>query len=126
MSYADQMKAAKEAGTAKDLTPGYLEWKKKGDEIIGKLVSKSPVSGKLSGQSYLQYLFDTDNGLVKCAFGTATDNEIKALVMVGGVYACTFKGQEKIGGGRKINRFEILELTPPESIVVGGSDDVPF
>jgi len=45
---------------------------------------------------------------------------------VGGIYSIIYGGQEKLKGGRKINRFDILEIQVSEQAIVGGSSDIPF
>jgi hypothetical protein len=47
-------------------------------------------------------------------------------MQIGGVYSITFGGQQKLKGGHKINRFEVLELTEGVEDVVGGENDVPI
>ena len=126
MSYKDQFKQVKESGEGRSLSPTYIEWLKKGDQIIGRMLAKNPVAGQVSGSSYNQYLFDTDDGLVKFAVGSATDNEAAALMKVGGVYAITFGGKEKLKGGRSINRFEIIEVEASGDALVGNQADIPF
>lgn len=126
MSYQSMFDEAKEAGRAKGLSAKYVEFKKKGDAIIGRLVSRNKVASTAGTGYYYQYLFETDKGLIKCALGTATDNEAGALMGKDGVYSITFMGKQDIGHGRSINRFDILEIAQPVEAVVGGAGDVPF
>lgn len=124
--YMAQYQQAIEAKSARSLSAKYVEWKDKGQQLIGKLLAKNTVTGQLGGKAYYQYLFDTDEGLEKVALGTATDNEAGQLMQVGGVYSITYGGQEKIAGGRKINRFDVVEVVSPVDSGVGGSADIPF
>jgi len=126
MGFKDLFTELKKDGTARLLTATYVEWKKSGDQIIGRLLNKNAVSSRLGGGEYYQYMFDTDGGLVKCALGKATDGEAGALMGLGGVYSIVYKGTEKIGGGRQLNRFEILELQSPSGGGSDGGGDVPF
>lgn len=126
MNYKEQLAQARKDKTVKSLSATYVEWKSKGDCIVGRMLSRNTVTGQRGGRAYNQYLFETDDGLVKCALGTATDGEAGALMVIGGVYAITFEGQENLSGGRKINRFTVLELESPAGGQVGGSSDVPF
>lgn len=126
MSYQDMFEQAEKAKTGRALSAAYVEFKKAGTQIVGKLVSRNPVSSSQGEGSYNQYLFETDKGMVKCALGTATDNEAGSMMGQGGVYSITFKGKEDIGRGRKINKFDIFEIQAPVEGVVGGSSDVPF
>lgn len=126
MSYKKQFQDAKTAKKTRDLSPDYREWKKDGDQIVGRFLAKNSVAGQLAGKNYNQYLFDTDDGLVKFALGSATDNEAGALMGVGGVYAVLYHGKEDLKGGRSINRFEIVEIEAPSDVAIGGQSDIPF
>lgn len=126
MGYKEQLAQARKDKSAKSLSAKYVEWKEKGQVVVGKLLATNDVVGKLAGSSYKQYLFESDDGLIKFALGKATDNEAGKLMAEGGVYAITFGGQEKITGGRKINRFDVLELVAPVDDGVGGGSDIPI
>ena len=126
MGYKDLFKEKQESGSARLLSSDYIKFDKKGIQIIGRLLGINQVTGQLGGKSYNQYLFDTDDGLVKCAVGAATDAEAGALMGIGGIYSVIYEGQEKLKGGRSINRFKITELEAPGEGHLGGSGDVPF
>lgn len=126
MGYKEQYAEAKKGKTARDLSATYVEFKDKGQKILGKLLARNAVRSSLGEGTYYQYLFDTDDGRVKFAMGRATDAEAGALMGRGGVYAIEFLGQEKISGGRKLNKFKVEELEAPVAEVVGGAGDIPF
>lgn len=105
--YADMYKVAKEAGVTKEVSPTYHEFKKGGDVILGRFLGKAGVKSAFGTDEYNQYLFETDDGLIKCALGAATDKEAGLLLTVGAVYRIEFKGKEKITGGRQVNKFKI-------------------
>lgn len=126
MSYKEQYEEAVKSKLGRMLSAEYVAFEKKGQQVIGRLLSKNAVSSSLGSGEYNQYLLDTDDGLVKLALGKATDGEAGALMVVGGIYSIVFEGQEKLKGGRKINRFTILELEASEQTVVGGAGDQPF
>ncbi|GAI56426.1 unnamed protein product [marine sediment metagenome] len=71
----------------------------------------------LGGGEYNQYLFETDEGLVKFALGRSGDGEIGAVLEKGHVYQVEFLGQESISGGRKVNKFNCIEVGFGEEIV---------
>lgn len=125
-SYNELYQAAKKEGALKSLTPEYKSWEKTGDMIIGAFVSAADVQSSAGPGTYKQYLFDTDVGLVKFALGKATDNEASAILEKGIIYVVTFKGKEKISGGRTINNFTIEEVGPAEGVAInpraGGED----
>ena len=126
MSYTDEYKKAKESGALRQITAEYHEWKKEKDFIIGRFVHVNTVPGKRSDTVYNQYLFETDNGLIKFALGGATDNEAGAMMRKGEVYRVEFKGTEALGGGRRVNKFFIECLTDAGGGQVGGPEDEPW
>ena len=126
MKYSEMKKAAEKAGALKDLTPTFFEFSKKGDGFAGKLRSVSTVQSGLGKGEYCQYLFDTDEGLVKCAFGAATDKELSAFFEPGRVFSVEFLGKIKISGGRSVNKFKILEIDPSLLPKGEGEEDLPF
>jgi len=126
MSMEEMYKQAKERGELKVLTPDYVEFKKKGDVILGRLKGISVVTSTSTGQSYNQYLVETDKGMGKFALGNATDNEIRPLLNNGKLYSFEFLGQEKLGGGKSVNKFNIVEVLEPAPPVTDNPEDVPF
>ena len=126
MKYKDMFDEAKENAKTKQLTAEYFEFDEKGRGFIGCLMGIQAVTSKLGGDPYNQYLWDTDQGLIKCAFGRATDGEAGALMKIGGVYSVTFLGSEPLTGGRKVNRFDIWSIMTDEEVMVGGEEDKAF
>ncbi|KKN25063.1 hypothetical protein LCGC14_0888460 [marine sediment metagenome] len=126
MSYKEQLEAAKKEGLSKQISAKFVEWKEDGQHIVGRLIARIPVQSTLGSGTYNHYLFNTDEGLVKFALGKATDNEAGQVMGKNGVYSITFRGQEKISAGRKLNRFDIIEIEAPIETAVGGQSDIPF
>ncbi len=114
MSYADQYKNAKTQGAAREMVAKYLKLDKEGLQIIGKLMGYTVIPEKVVNKKvmpeYRQYLFDTDEGLVKVAPGGNFDGSTGAMMKVGNVYALTFNGKRDIGGGHKVNDFALEEI----------------
>ena len=109
-SYQELYASAKKAKTTKQLTPSYVKWEEEGQLIVGAFISSNPVQSRLGGTEYNQYIFETDDGLVKFALGRAADSEFTPQLGRGVVYAITYKGKEKISGGRTVNRFDVEEI----------------
>uniref|UniRef100_A0A6H1ZP84 Uncharacterized protein n=1 Tax=viral metagenome TaxID=1070528 RepID=A0A6H1ZP84_9ZZZZ len=126
MKYNDMKKAAEKKDAMSDLTPTFYQFEKKGDGFVGRLKHVVSVQSSLSEGSYNQYLFDTDDGLIKCAFGAATDKEVEAVFKVGNVYSVEFLGKLKISNKRTVNKFSIMEID--EAAIAGEEQnkDVPF
>lgn len=126
MSYKDQYEKANKAGEIQDLTPTFTRFEKEGDVILGKLVSYNPVQSSLGEGQYNQYLFETDDGLVKFSLGQAADSELGSQFVAGEVYRIEFLGKEKIDRGRAVNKYEVVQIPSGENPQVGGKDDIPF
>jgi hypothetical protein len=107
MKYQDMFAEGRKVGAIKTLTPTYFSFEKPQDGFVGRFKGRSAVDSSLGGGQYHQYLFDTDDGLIKCAFGQATDKEAGAMMEVGRVYVIDYQGQVKITGGRSVNKFTI-------------------
>jgi len=111
--YAD----SKKAGAVRQLTPTYHEWKSKGDIIVGVFISKNSVASTAGEGSYNQYVFETDDGVVKFHIGHASDTEVGEQFARGMIYAIEYLGKEKISGLRSVNKFNVEELGPTEAVV---------
>jgi hypothetical protein len=107
MKYSEMKDKAKKAGAIKNLSPTYYEFEKKGASIIGRYKGRGEVSSSLGKGTYFQYIFETDDGPIKCALGAATDKEAGQLLEPGKVYVISFLGKTKISGGRSVNKFTI-------------------
>ena len=126
MNYADQKKAAKTNKTMQTIDVAFTQFKDKGDSILGKFLKRTEVESTREGQTYQQYLFDTDAGKVKFHLGRVADGEAGSLMRIGCVYEIVFQGQEAIGGNRRVNIFNISHLVLESDPPVGGDDDIPF
>jgi len=113
MMYQESLKTK----NVKQLTAVYKKFEKVGDFVLGAFVARSSVSSSLGGGEYYQYLFETDDGLIKFALGKSGDGEIGAVLREGGIYRIEFKGQEDLTGGRRVNKFECLEIGFQDVIV---------
>lgn len=124
MNYDALAKQAVKQGAMDQLTPVYREFKKAGDGFVGRLKAVSPVESGLSEATYNQYLFDTDDGLIKCAFGGATDKEAGQLMELERVYLVEFGGKETITGGRQVNKFQIQRIREEDVVVKEFKEEV--
>jgi len=109
-SYKDQLAKAKKGKTTRSLVPKYHDFKSDGELIVGAFVSLAAVDGQAGEKSYNQYIFDTDDGLIKFHLGSAADNEVAAQFVEGVVYAIEFEGKEEISRNRSVNKFDIFEV----------------
>lgn len=116
--YKEMAAKAKKAGTAKTLTPELFKFEHEGDTLIGVFVSAAPVAEDQDRGGYNQYVFETDEGIVKVGPGRGFDADCADSLKVGLVYSIEFLGQAKTSRGYNVNKFEVLELGPPEYIEV--------
>jgi len=126
MSYKEAYAKAKKEESLHQITSTYHEWKKKGESIVGEFIHVNQVPGRQPNTQYNQYLFQTDDGLIKFSMGGVTDNEAGVMMRIGEVYAVEFLGQEEIANKQRVNRFMIERLTQPDVERVGGPSDLPF
>jgi len=126
MKFADMKKQAEEVGAVNDLTPAFFAFGKSGDGFCGRLKHIAPVQSGLSEGTYNQYMFDTDDGLIKCAFGASTDKELESLVKIGNIYIVEFLGKAKITGGRSVNKFKVMEIDEAGLTPAPDKKDIPF
>jgi len=122
----DRYNEAVKAKTLRTVTPKYIEFKKAGECVVGILKGISSVGSSRDESSYNQYLVDTDMGMAKFAMGSATDKEIQPLLVIGVLYAFTFKGKEKLDAKRSVNKFLIEAIDFEGELETGNPDDVPF
>lgn len=116
-TYAELYEAAQKSKNIRQLTAEYVKWEKPGDVILGRLVGVSAVQSSVGGGEYNQYLFETDEGLVKFALGRSGDGEIGAVMEKGKVYMINFLGQEELTGGRRVNKFNCIEVGYGDEVV---------
>lgn len=125
MTYKEQMEEAKKAKTTVKLNPAFVTWDKAGQAILGRYLDRIEVQSTVGPGSYYQYLFDTDDGKVKFAMGSATDKEVGFSLVKNNIYQVTFLGKEPLSGGRTINRFEVVEVWR-QVVADTGEETVPF
>lgn len=110
MSYKDIAERALKDGQTENITPKYVEFTDVGDIIVGRYLARTQVKSNVSDGVYFQYLFDSDEGLIKFHLGSATDGEAGAVMKSGEIYHIEFLGKEKIGGGKSVNKYQIERI----------------
>jgi hypothetical protein len=126
MGYKEQYEEAQKVGGVQGLTPEFMKFEKKGEVVLGKYITSSDVQGQIGEGTYKQYLFDTDEGLVKFAMGAATDREVEPQLIAGDVYRVVFEGKEKITGGRQVNKFKVEHIAGDSVSSPEKGDEAPF
>jgi hypothetical protein len=106
IDFRKQLEKLKKSGKAENKTAEYVKFEQPGQVIAGILVGKHAIQSTLNEGSYNQYIFDNGEQLVKFSLGTAADKECDAILVEGGAYAIEFVGNEKITGGRTVNKYK--------------------
>lgn len=116
MGYLEMAAERERDGRVKKLSVAYMPWEKKGQIVIGKLVSENVIVSRKTDGTYKQYVFHTDDGMVKFQCGSFFDNDQGALMGRGGIYSILFNGKKKIPSGNSVNDFEVIEIAPPPEL----------
>jgi len=115
-NYAKIYQEAKKAKTMKSLGTKYVQWSDEGQQIVGAYLSHLQLPSR-NGGVYNQYLFDTDDGLIKFALGAAVDSEAHEYFERGCVYAITYQGKERsVASGNEFKNFTIEEVGAVEEL----------
>lgn len=126
MSYADRVKKMKKEGAGKEISTSLVKWETKGQRILGKFLSVATLeSTQQEGKTYKQFLFHTDTGYVKAAFGFRGE-EYAEQFTVGNLYDIEYLGKIKLAGEREMNDFRISEFAVAPGEVGASEDDLPF
>lgn len=113
-TYKQQFLKAKKAKTVKELTPQLFKFKEPGDELVGVYVSQSVVGVEDGSEGYNQYVFETDDGLVKVGPGRGFDNDVAGQLAAGILYAIEYLGKASTNRGFTVNKFNVMEIGKPE------------
>ena len=110
MDYEAVYEKAREEGKVENMTPVYFRFDEPGVMFVGEYVGSNSVAGRLSDQGYNQYLFKTNDGLIKCAMGHVFDLEVGETLVKGDIYAIMYEGTEKLQGGKRVNKFKVEHI----------------
>lgn len=114
MSLQEQYKRAHASGKLESVTARWYKMENKNDFILGRLLARNQVSSRLGSSTYMQYLFETDQGMIKTSLGGAADAEVGPLMKEGEVYMIIYQGKEDLSGGRSINRYVVQHVPQTE------------
>jgi len=121
MNYREMLDNARKNETAEDIAAQIFQFAEEGDCLVGKLIGVDVFESQMYDTNCMRYVFDTDDGVVSCVLGKATDDRISARLKVGQVLALTYQGKAKTSRGNMVNQFtcELIKDAEPE-------DSVPF
>ena len=107
MNYNELAVKAFKKGQTENLTPKYFEFDAEGKGVVGMFKGKTPCESAQSDKVYYQYLFDTDDGLIKFHLDTVTDSEAGKVMLEGEIYSIQYLGKENIGNKKSVNKFQV-------------------
>ena len=111
MTYKEMAERADREQSAVVLTPVFKTFGMVGDSILGRYMSAQevkPSSGE--GQPYRDYVFETDEGLVRFHLGAQTDKELSGAMFIGGVYRITYREEVKLAKGRRTKKYDVVQV----------------
>jgi len=126
MGYKELYEAAQRDKAAQVLTPAYVSWETEGQMLVGKLISMTEVKSGRGEGVYLQYVMETDDGVVKFALGGNADRELAGQLIAGRVYAISYLGKQKLPNKRQVNRFRVERVPSDLQQGLGGGEEPPF
>ena len=112
MKYAEMLAMAREAKTTRELAPVFIKWEEEGQTVVGKLLTRSIAKSRANDGQYVDYVVDTDDGIIKFHCGNQFDEKVGNTLLPNVVYAWTFKGKRDIGKGRRVNEFSCEYVGP--------------
>ncbi|NIQ91322.1 MAG: hypothetical protein GWN93_20860 [Deltaproteobacteria bacterium] len=115
MGYLQDYKKALDSGRLQRLTYAIHQWKEEDQLVIGRLIGMGIFDGGKFDNPVNYYMLDTDEGMVSCILGSATDEQIRDNIDVGNILAIHYKGKRELEDGRKVNIFEIDVLPDSKS-----------
>ena len=107
MTKREAYERAHASGKRKILTSDIHTWDTEGQVLIGTVVEIMPFKHGKFDTEVLQYIIQTDDGLVSTVLGAATDKQITGKVKPSSNVAITFHGKKQLDDGRQVNRFEV-------------------
>lgn len=110
MDYAKLAAKALKDGQTENLTPLYREWTEEGQVIVGEFRNKVEIESSQNQGTYYQYMFETNEGLLKFHLGKATDGEAGCTFTPGGIYHIEYQGKLNLKGGKTVNKFHIERI----------------
>lgn len=110
MSYADVYKEARKNENVQSISSVFKTDWKKGEIILGRLISITELQSPKFNKSYFSYLFNTDDGNFKTSLGAGVDAEVKPFLKYGEIYRIEYKGDKDIGKGSPMKVFDVQHV----------------
>jgi len=106
-SYADAFDEAVKAENVSELTREIWKPENEGDCLIGVVVAVTPFTEGKFDTAVNAYLLQTDEGLMSCVLGSATDAQVKGRELTGQLVRISYHGKRELEGGRTMNVYKV-------------------
>lgn len=106
-SFMDQYQKAKEDGKLLRKTFRIHTWSTETAHLIGRVKSINEFTGGKFEAVVNNYILETDDGLVSCILGSATDAQLAGTDLIGKVVHIEFCDKKDLEDGRKVNLFNV-------------------
>lgn len=113
MGYKEQWDEAVKAEQTESVRAKYMTLTEEGETVIGRFLGTGEVISSINDKPYNQYLFDTDEGLVKFPLSSTVDIECSKIFKEGEVYRIEYLGEQKTQKGFKVKDFDIRHVLNP-------------
>lgn len=112
-SYEEQWAKAEADGATKPISREIFRFENEGDVLLGKVIEIKPFTDGEFDTEVSQYILDTDDGVMSCILGSATDKQIQGKVSVDDVVRFAFKGKTETAKGNQVNVFDVKVRPAP-------------
>lgn len=110
MKYADIYKEARKNDNVQSISSVFKTDWKKGEVVMGRLISITELESPKFNKKYFSYLFNTDEGNIKTSLGAGVDAEVKPFMKYGEIYRVEYKGDKDIGKGKPMKIFDVQHV----------------
>lgn len=116
MGYQDQWDEAVKEEQTESVRARYMVLEKEGESVVGRFLGIGKVISSLNEKEYNQYIFDTDEGIVKFPLSSTVDVECNQIFVEGEVYRIEYLGEQKTQKGFKVKDFDIRRILSKDEV----------
>ena len=110
-NYRELVKQLRDAKGAKSLITEIKKFENDGDFICGRIVDMKPFEHSQGDKPCMQYIMESIEGKKSFVLGARLDAELEGYDLADRIIYVEFKGQLKLENGRRVNLFNIEDIT---------------
>lgn len=110
-SYMEQYQEAKIKGKLKRRTYRIHTWSEDTAHLTGEVLSVKEFKGGTFDAVVNAYTIATDEGVVSCVLGSATDSQLEGTDLIGQLVHIEYCGKKELVDGRQVNLFNVDVLS---------------